>query len=239
MGDMNNYDVVVVDGGTASAVLAARLSERTDVRALLIEAGGGESLPATSVPPATANHIDHPTADCQISLDAAAAERRNPHPGRRPGAWTRVPVGGAQGLQRARTEAQAEHAGRHDGRIEPRSANSNWRRVMIRHCRSARAVTFAAHFLSLAQAPIPAADSGSAATSPVLGAGTQPRTGKPTINGAFADATGGNAVTAPVQRYGRTVVGFANPLRSRAEDSARLRSLLMTISGSIALVGRF
>ena len=49
---MNTYDVVVVGGGTAGSVLASRLSERDDLRVLLIEAGSGEPLPAMATPPA-------------------------------------------------------------------------------------------------------------------------------------------------------------------------------------------
>jgi choline dehydrogenase len=46
------YDVVVVGGGTAGSVLAARLTERNDLRVLLIEAGSAEPLPEMAVPPA-------------------------------------------------------------------------------------------------------------------------------------------------------------------------------------------
>ncbi|WP_328672682.1 alpha/beta hydrolase [Streptomyces sp. NBC_00328] len=63
---------------------------------------------------------------------------------------------------------------------------------------------------------------------------------KPTIvleHGAFADASGWNAVIHALRKRGYTVYAPANPLRSLSGDTEYLKSFLATIPGPVILVG--
>ena len=64
--------------------------------------------------------------------------------------------------------------------------------------------------------------------------------GTPTIvlvHGAWADATGFDPEIRALRERGLTVIGFANPLRDLAGDSAYLAEFLRTMTGPIVLVG--
>jgi pimeloyl-ACP methyl ester carboxylesterase len=68
----------------------------------------------------------------------------------------------------------------------------------------------------------------------------QPEENRPTIvlvHGAWADASGFDAEIRALQREGLRAIGFANPLRDLARDSAYLAEFLRTLSGPIVLVG--
>ncbi|MGC5309793.1 GMC family oxidoreductase [Micromonospora zamorensis] len=77
---MNNYDVVVVGGGTAGSVLAARLSERADLRVLLIEAGSGAPLPAMGTPPAWPTLVRGPANWGELTVPQGAVGAVTPLP---------------------------------------------------------------------------------------------------------------------------------------------------------------
>jgi pimeloyl-ACP methyl ester carboxylesterase len=57
------------------------------------------------------------------------------------------------------------------------------------------------------------------------------------VHGAWADATGFDAEIRALQRHGFRAIGFANPLRDLAGDSAYLAEFLGSLNGSIVLVG--
>jgi pimeloyl-ACP methyl ester carboxylesterase len=57
------------------------------------------------------------------------------------------------------------------------------------------------------------------------------------VHGAFADASGWNAVSLRLQHDGYTVIALANPLRGPVTDAAYLSSMLDTIPGPVVLVG--
>jgi pimeloyl-ACP methyl ester carboxylesterase len=74
------------------------------------------------------------------------------------------------------------------------------------------------------------------------GGGPTPAPSKPLptvvlVHGAWADASGWNAVSSELQSKGYKVIAPANPLRSLAGDSAYLASILAQTPGPIVLVG--
>ena len=57
------------------------------------------------------------------------------------------------------------------------------------------------------------------------------------VHGAWADATGFDAEIRALQRLGFRAIGFANPLRDLAGDSAYLAEFLRSLTGPVVLVG--
>jgi pimeloyl-ACP methyl ester carboxylesterase len=77
-------------------------------------------------------------------------------------------------------------------------------------------------------------------TVPSAVASSPPTGERPTImlvHGAFADASGWDAVTERLQDRGYTVIAPANPLRGMASDAAYISSVLDTIEGPVVVVG--
>jgi len=72
---MDNYDFVIVGGGTAGCVLAARLSEQPDVSVLLLEAGAAESPAGAEIPPAWPALLQSAANWGDIALGQTAAGR--------------------------------------------------------------------------------------------------------------------------------------------------------------------
>ncbi|WP_394553311.1 alpha/beta fold hydrolase [Agromyces sp. MMS24-JH15] len=96
--------------------------------------------------------------------------------------------------------------------------------------------------LAASAVAIPAAAAGRVDAAPAVAAhgGGNHGAPKPTVvlvHGAFADASGWNAVTTRLQALGYPVLAVANPLRGIQYDSEALRGILATIEGPIVLVG--
>ena len=72
---MDSYDFVIVGGGTAGCVLAARLSANPEVAVLLLEAGAAQSPAGAENPPAWPALLESPANWGDIALGQTAAER--------------------------------------------------------------------------------------------------------------------------------------------------------------------
>src|SRR5262245_58627941 len=72
---MDSYDFVIVGGGTAGCVLAARLSGNPEVSVLLLEAGAAESPAGAQYPPAWPALLESPANWGDVALGQTAAGR--------------------------------------------------------------------------------------------------------------------------------------------------------------------
>ncbi|MFE3093389.1 alpha/beta fold hydrolase [Streptomyces sp. NPDC059248] len=112
--------------------------------------------------------------------------------------------------------------------VSPPSASATARRRISRTC--ALTVALATTALTAAPASVAAAETASGGSGGV----------KPTVvlvHGAFADASGWNAVAEELLDHGYKVIAPANPLRSLVSDSAYIASVLKSIDGPIVLAG--
>ncbi len=75
---MESYDFVIVGGGTAGCVLAARLSENPEVSVLLLEAGAATSPVGAETPPAWPTLLQSPANWGDVALGQTAAGRPVP-----------------------------------------------------------------------------------------------------------------------------------------------------------------
>ena len=72
---MDDYDFVIVGGGTAGCVLAARLSENPQASVLLLEAGAAHSPPEAAIPPAWPTLLQSPANWADVAADQTQARR--------------------------------------------------------------------------------------------------------------------------------------------------------------------
>jgi len=66
---LNEYDYVIVGGGSAGCVLANRLSARADIRVLLLEAGGRDFSPFIHMPAGISKLVDDPNIDWRYQTE--------------------------------------------------------------------------------------------------------------------------------------------------------------------------